>query len=71
MQASRLYGQSCCNGHFFSFSGGIFALVEKRVYAGALIKKLRYFPKSVSGDIIDRNFVENYVGGVDMLEANI
>ena len=45
--------------------------MEKGVYAGALIKKLRYFPKSVSGDIIDRNFVENYVGGVDMLEANI
>ena len=39
------------------------------MYDGALIKKRRYWPKSVPGDLTDRNFSDKEVGDVDMLEA--
>ena len=48
----------------------IFALAAKGVYAVALIKKRRYWPKSVAGDLIEQNFAYKEVGGVDMLEAS-
>ena len=52
----------------FCAANGIVALVPKGVYAGALIEKPQYWPKSVPGDLIDRNFSGNEVGDVDMLE---
>ena len=54
----------------FFVSNGIVALVAKGVYVGALIKKRRYWPKSVAGDLIEQNFAYKEVGGVDMLEAS-
>ena len=39
------------------------------MYAGALIKKRRYFPKSVPGDLIKRYFTDKEVVIVDILEA--
>ena len=53
----------------FCVTCGIVALAAKGVYAGTLVKKRRYWPKSVLGDRIDRNFVDKEVGDVDMLEA--
>ena len=54
----------------FSAENGIAALAAKGVYAGALIKKRWYWPKSVPEDITGRNFSYKEVGGVDMLEAD-
>ena len=45
---------------------GILALAAKGVYCGALANKRRYFPKQFLGDLINRNFTDNEVGGVDM-----
>ena len=47
---------------------GIVALVKKGVYAGALIKKRRYWPKSVPRDLINRKFSYKEVRDLDMLE---
>ena len=43
--------------------------MAKGVYAAALIKKHRYWPKSVPGDLTNRHFSDKEVGDVDMLEA--
>ena len=53
----------------FCVANGIVALAAKGLYAGALVKKSRYWQKSVPGDPIDRNFSDKEVGGVDMLET--
>ena len=55
----------------FCVANGIVALSKKGVYVGSLIKKRCYWPKSVPGDLIDRNFADKEVGGVDMLDADI
>ena len=53
----------------FSAENGIVALAAKGVYAGALIKKRRYWPKGVPGDLVDQYFPDKKVGDVDMLVA--
>ena len=53
----------------FFFANGIVVFESKGVYARTLIKKRWYWPKSVAGDLIDRNFSYKEAGGVDMLEA--
>ena len=53
----------------FCVSKGITALLEFGVYTSALIKKRKYCPKGVSGDVIDEYFAEKDVTHVDMLEA--
>jgi hypothetical protein len=47
----------------------VVALASRGVYAGALIKKRRYWPKGVLGEAIDEHFRNKEVGDVDMLEA--
>ena len=46
------------------FAKGITELKAKVVYALYLIKKRRYWPKGVPGDLIDTNFEDNEVGDV-------
>ena len=54
----------------FCVSKGIVALEAKGVYAGALIKKHKYWPKGVPGaPAIDRHFANKEVGDVDMVEV--
>ena len=53
----------------FCVSKGITALLEVGVYAAALIKKLKYWPKGVLGDAIDGYFSNKDFTHVDMLEA--
>ena len=53
----------------FCVSKGITALLDFGVYAAALIKKRKYWPKGVPGDAIDQYFADKYVTYVDMLEA--
>ena len=53
----------------FCVSKGITALLEVGVYAAALIKKRKYWPKGVPGDAIDEYFSGKDVTHVDMLEA--
>ena len=53
----------------FFVSKGITALLEVGVYAAALIKKQKYWPKGVPGDAIDEYFADKDVTHVDMLEA--
>ena len=50
-------------------SKGITALLEFGVYAAALIKKRKYWPKVIPGDAIDQYFADKDVTYVDMLEA--
>ena len=50
-------------------SKGITALVEVGVYAAALTKKRKYWPKGVLGDAIDEYFSDKDVTHVYMLEA--
>ena len=38
------------------FANDIFERAGKGVYASALIKKRRYWPKSVPGDLVEQNF---------------
>ena len=45
---------------------GIVELGKKVLYAGALIKKRRYWPKFLKEDIIKEHFVEKNVGDVDV-----
>ena len=50
------------------------ALIELRkvgVFAGALIKKRRFWPKHVPGDMIDDHFKDKDVGLVDSLKGKI
>ena len=53
----------------FFVAKGIIDLESKDVYAGALIKKQRYFPKGVPGDHIDTQFQNKEVSDDNMLEA--
>jgi hypothetical protein len=53
----------------FCVAKGITALHNHGVYAGALIKKRKYWPKAVPGDAIDRYFRDKNVGDVAMLDA--
>ena len=53
----------------FFVSKGITALLEFGVYAAALIKKRKYWPKVIPGDAIDQYFADKDVTYVDMLEA--
>ena len=53
----------------FCVTNEIVALAAKGVYAGALIKKRRYWPKGVPGDLVDQYFPDKKVGDVDMLVA--
>ena len=46
---------------------GIVEMEARGVYAGALIKKWRYWPKNMTGDSIDGNSVNTDVVDVDML----
>ena len=43
--------------------------MEFGVYAAALIKKRKYWPKGVPGDAIDQYFSDNDVTYVDILDA--
>ena len=40
----------------FSVINGITYLEDKGIYASSLIKKQRYWPKEVPGDLIDAHF---------------
>ena len=53
----------------FCVSKGVSSLLEFGVYAAALIKKRKYWPKGVPGDAIDQYFSYKDVTHVDMLEA--
>ena len=46
---------------------GILALRERGVFASALIKKRRYWPKNVDGEAIIRHFSDKTVGDIDAL----
>ena len=50
-------------------SKGITALLDFVVYADALIKKQKYWPRGVPGDAIDKYFSDKDATYVDMLEA--
>ena len=47
----------------------IIELRKLGVYAGALIKKRRYWPKHVPGDLIDEYFKDKEVGETDSLHG--
>ena len=49
----------------------LIALRKKGVFAGALIKKRRYWPKYVPGDMIDDYFKEKEVGSTDSLKGTL
>jgi len=51
----------------FCILEGIIELKKVGVYAGALIKKRRYWPKHVPGDAIDHYFQDKEVGSFDAL----
>ena len=53
----------------FCVSKGITSLLEFGVYAAALIKKCKYWPKGVPGYAIDQYFSDKDVPYVGMLEA--
>ena len=53
----------------FFVSKRITALLEVGVYAAALIKKRKYWPKGVPGDAIEVYFADKDLTHVDMLEA--
>ena len=53
----------------FCASKGITELEAKGVYAAVLIKKRRYCPKGVPGDLIDTYFQHKGFGDVGMIEA--
>ena len=48
---------------------GIIELRKMGVYAGALIKKRRYWPKHVPGDLIDDHFKDKEVGSTDAIHG--
>ena len=53
----------------FFVSKGITALLEFGVYAAAIIKKRKYWPKGIPGDAIDQYFADKDVTYVDIFEA--
>ena len=46
---------------------GLIELLKISVYAGALIKKRRYWPKHVPGDKIDEHFKSKDIGDTDSM----
>ena len=62
-------GKCVVLGSGFCVSKGITALLEVGVYASALIKKRKYWPKGVPGDAIDEYFEDKDVTHVDILNA--
>ena len=48
---------------------GIFELRKMGVYAGALNKKRRYWPKHVPGQLINTHFKDKEVGNTDSLHG--
>ena len=50
---------------------GLIELRKMGVFAGALIKKRRYWPKHVPGDQIDEHFEGKEVGSVDSLKGKL
>lgn len=50
---------------------GLIELRKKGVFGGALIKKRRYWPKHVPGDMIDAHFTEKEVGSTDSLKGKL
>ena len=55
----------------FCVLDGLIELRKKGVFAGALIKKRRYWPKHVPGDAIDAHFEGKEVGSTDALKGTI
>ena len=51
----------------FCVAKGITDLEDKGVYVAALIKKRRYWPKGVPGDLIDNHFEDKEIGDVEMI----
>jgi hypothetical protein len=49
----------------------IIALYEKGLYAGALIKKRRYWPTLVPGDVIDSQFANKRTGDIGAIEGKL
>ena len=54
----------------FCVENGIIELAAKGVYAGALVKKLRYWPQIVPVDLVNRHSVDNVIEDVEILEAS-
>ena len=54
----------------FCVENGIVALAAKGVYAGALVKKHRYWPQIIPVDLVDRHSVDKVIRDVDILEAS-
>ena len=57
-----------CTVYFFF--KGIIDLECKGVYAAALIKKRRYWPKGVLGDLVDTHFEDKEDGDVETKAAS-
>jgi Transposase IS4 len=55
----------------FCVLAGIIALRQMGVYASAMIKKRRYWPKNVPGDDIQAHFAGRGVGAVDALDGTM
>ena len=53
----------------FCVAKGIVALEAKGVFAGALIRNRKYWPKGVPGALIDEHFENMEVGDVNMVMA--
>ena len=53
----------------FCFTKVITDIESKGVYTAALIKKWRYWPKGVPGNLIDNHFEDKEVSDVGMIEA--
>ena len=50
---------------------GLIELRKVGVLAGDLIKKRRYWPNHIKGDMIDTNFQEKNVGKIDSWNSNL
>ena len=61
---SIFYGIFFVMNSHFCVANGIVPLTEKGVYARVLIKKRRYWPKKIPGDLIGQNFADKEVGVV-------
>ena len=59
-------GKAVVSDSEFGAEKGIVELGERGVYASALIKKRKYWPKNVPEDSINGYFVNTDVVGVDM-----
>lgn len=64
-------GKSMVLDSGFCILQGLVELRKVGVFAGALIKKRRYWPKHVRGDVIDEYFEGKDVGAVDSLRGTL